>query len=92
MPDEEKARNALRRRRRLRQMLGAVVCLLVVIGLGSVVSGGVRLAARLFDDTEERTRFEERLQTRVSIDPHPFASLEENRARLLDAAIWSVIQ
>ena len=57
MPDEEKARNALRRRRRLRQMLGAVVCLLVVIGLGSVVSGGVRLAARLFDVTELRTRF-----------------------------------
>ena len=93
MPDEEKARNALRRRRRLRQMLGAVVCLLVVIGLGSVVSGGVRLAARLFDDTEERTRFEERLQTLVSLDPDPSASLEEaNRARLLDAAIWSVIQ
>lgn len=93
MPEEEKARSALRRRRRLRQMLGAVVCLLVVIGLASVISGGVRFAARLFDDTEERAKFEERLQTLVSLDPDPFASLEEaNRARLLDAAIWSVIQ
>lgn len=93
MTEEEKARHILRRRRRLRQMLGAVVCLLVVIGLGSVISGGVRLAARLFDDTEERQAFEERLQTLVSLDPDPFASLEEaNRARLLDAAIWSVIQ
>ena len=46
--DAQKERNALRRRRRWRQLLGAVVCLLVVIGLVSVVSGGVRLTATLF--------------------------------------------
>ncbi len=91
--EEEKRRNALRRRRRLRQLLGAVVCLLVVIGLASVVSAGVRLTAKLFDDTEEREAFEQRLQTLVSLDPDPFDSLETaNRARLLDAAIWFVIQ
>ena len=50
--DAQKERNALRRRRRWRQLLGAVVCLLVVIGLVSVVSGGVRLTATLFDDSE----------------------------------------
>ena len=74
-------------------MLGAVVCVLVVIGLASVISGGVRLTASLFDDTEEKEEFELRLQTLVSLDPEPFDSLESaNRARLLDAAIWSVIQ
>ncbi|MFQ8832126.1 MAG: hypothetical protein ACLR7U_04045 [Ruthenibacterium lactatiformans] len=52
--EAEKARHALRRRRRLRQVLGAVVCVLVVIGLASVISGGVRLTASLFDDTEEK--------------------------------------
>lgn len=91
--EAEKTRHALRRRRRLRQILGAVVCVLVLIGLSSVVSGGVRLTAQLFDDTEEREEFEQRLQTLVSLDPEPFDSLETaNRARLLDAAIWSVIQ
>ena len=91
--EAEKTRHALRRRRRLRQILGAVVCVLVLIGLSSVVSSGVRLTARLFDDTEEREAFEQRLQTLVSLDPEPFESLETaNRARLLDAAIWSVIQ
>lgn len=91
--ETDKTRNALRRRRRLRQMLGAAVCFLVVIGLGSVISGGVGLAAKLFDDTKEREALEQRLQTLVSLDPDPFDSLEEaNRARLLDAAIWSVIQ
>lgn len=91
--EAEKTRHALRRRRRLRQILGAVVCALVLIGLSSVISSGVHLAAQLFDDTEERTEFEQRLQTLVSLDPEPFESLETaNRARLLDAAIWSVIQ
>ena len=91
--EAEKARHALRRRRRLRQVLGAVVWVLVVIGLASVISGGVRLTASLFDDTEEKEEFELRLQTLVSLDPEPFDSLESaNRARLLDAAIWSVIQ
>lgn len=70
-----------------------MVCVLVVIGLASVISGGVRLTASLFDDTEEKEEFELRLQTLVSLDPEPFDSLESaNRARLLDAAIWSVIQ
>lgn len=91
--EAERTRHALRRRRRLRQILGAVVCVLVLIGLYSVFSSGVRLAAQLFDDTEEREEFEQRLQTLVSLDPEPFDSLETaNRARLLDAAIWSVIQ
>lgn len=89
----EKTRHVLRRRRRLRQILGAVVCVLVLIGLYSVFSSGVRFAAQLFDDTKEREEFEQRLQTLVSLDPEPFDSLETaNRARLLDAAIWSVIQ
>ncbi len=34
--DSQKEKSALRRRRRWRQLLGAVVCLLVVIGLASV--------------------------------------------------------
>ena len=33
-----KERGALRRRRRLRQLLGAVVCFLVVVGAVSIVS------------------------------------------------------
>ena len=59
--DAQKERNALRRRRRWRQLLGAVVCLLVVIGLVSVVSGGVRLTATLFDDSELKAEYVLRL-------------------------------
>ena len=55
--DSQKEKSALRRRRRWRQLMGAVVCLLVVIGLASVVSGGVRLTATLFDDSELKAEY-----------------------------------
>lgn len=91
--EADKQRSNLRHRRRLRQLLGALVCILVVIGLFSVISGGIRMTAKLFDDTEERLAFEQRLQVLVSLDPEPFDSLENaNRTRLLHAAIWTVVQ
>lgn len=91
--EADQQRSSLRRRRRLRQLLGAVVCILVVIGLVSVISGGIRMTAKLFDDTEERLSYEQRLQVLVSLDPEPFDSLENaNRTRLLHAAIWTVVQ
>ena len=90
--DAQKERNALRRRRRWRQLLGAVVCLLVVIGLVSVVSGGVRLTATLFDDSELKAEYVLRLRNLVALDPVPFDSIEEaNQNTLLNALIWSSI-
>lgn len=89
---EGKELRALRRRRRLRQLLGAVVCVLVVIGLFSVVSGGIQLGAALFDDTEEKEAYELRLRNLVALDPTPFDSLDEaNKNTLLNALIWSCI-
>ncbi len=91
--EADQQRRSLRRRRRLRQLLGAVVCIFVVIGIGSVISSGIRMTAKLFDDTEERLSYEQRLQMLVSLDPEPFDSLENaNRTRLLHAAIWTVVQ
>lgn len=90
--EAEKERNTLRRRRRLRQLLGAVVCLLVVAGAVSVVRGGVSLVARAFDDSDLTADFESRLSTLVALDPLPFNSLEEaNKNTLLNAAIWASI-
>lgn len=90
--DSQKEKSALRRRRRWRQLLGAVVCLLVVIGLVSVVSGGVRLTATLFDDSELKAEYVLRLRNLVALDPVPFDSIEEaNQNTLLNALIWSSI-
>lgn len=82
----------LRRRRRGRQILGAVVSLLVIIGIFSTISGGVRLVAALFDDTEERAEYARRLEFLVALDPIPFNSISEaNTSTLLSAAILESI-
>lgn len=90
--EEQKHINTLRRRRKLRQLLGAVVCLLVVAGLVSVVTGSVELYKKLTDDTEERAAFAERVSTLVAFDPVPFDNLAEaDQNLLLEACIWRVL-
>ena len=89
---EVSERASLRRRRRLRQLLGAVVCVLVVIGLLSTVSGSVKMVGRLFDDTEEKLAFAARLEYLVALDPLPFDTISDaSMGTLLDAAIWTTI-
>lgn len=90
--DAARERGALNRRRKLRQLLGLVVCVLVVIGAVSVVSGTVHLITKAFDDTDEKLAFESRLQILVALDPVPFETLADaNQTTLLDAAIWQAI-
>lgn len=88
----DREEHARRRRRRGRQTLGAVLCLLVALGLGTVVFGGYKAVAALFDDTEERLDYESRLRTLVMYDPLPFESLEKADPLLLrEACIWGAI-
>lgn len=94
MPSKEELQevHALRRRRRGRQLLGALVCFLVVVGLFSIVGSGVELAATLLDDTDEKEMLTEQLRTLVALDPLPFDSLEEaNVNTLLHAAIGASV-
>lgn len=89
---EEHERN---KRRRYRQMLGAVLCLLILIGTFNVLAFAVRGVASLFDDTDRKLKYEQRLQTLVMFDPLPFESLskmEDSTARLVkESAIWSAL-
>lgn len=86
-------RGALRRRRQLRQLLGAVVCVLVLLGIGSVFTGIFKLGSRLFDDSAEKAAFESRITYLVALDVVPFDSLSEaSTGTLLDAAIWTTIE
>ena len=71
MTHEEHAR---RHRRRLRQMLGLVVCFLVLVGAASVLSRGAKAVAGLFDNSVLKEDFETRLQCYVMLDPLPFDS------------------
>ncbi|MEG2653218.1 MAG: hypothetical protein RSA17_06535 [Ruthenibacterium sp.] len=89
---EADARAKLRHRRRLRQLLGAAVCLLVIMGLFSAVSGSIQLVGRMFDDTAEREDYAKRLEYLVALDPLPFDTISgANMGTLLDAAVWGTI-
>ena len=84
---EETARH---NRRLRRQLLGAVLTVLMVVGLVTVVSAGVQGVAALFDDTEEKEEFAARLNTLVMLDPVPFGTLDQADPQVLKtAAVWA---
>ena len=89
---EEHERN---RRRRMRQMLGGVLCILILIGALNVVGVVLGAVNALFDDSDTKLEYEQRLQTLVMFDPLPFASLDQMddlTARLVkESAVWSAV-
>lgn len=90
--EEAREKASLSRRRKLRQLLGLAVCVLVIVGAISTVSGAIKLISTAFDDTEEKTAYENRLLYIVAYNPVPFNSLSEaNTNLLLEAAIWQTI-
>lgn len=84
--------HALAHRRRARQLLGLAVALLALIGAISVLRSGVVLVAKLFDDTEQRQEYENRLEGLVLFDPLPFDGVENlDDLTLREAAIWGCL-
>ena len=89
MTPEEHARL---QRRRGRQALGLLVAILVVVGAVTVVRSGVRTVAKLFDDTEQRQEYEEKLEGLVLFDPVPFDGIENiDDLTLREAAVWGCV-
>ncbi len=88
----DRAEQARHWRRRRRQTLGVVLCVLVLLGIGTVIFGGYKAVSALFDDTEEKLDFENRLRTVVMYDPLPFEKLEmADPIMLREACIWGAI-
>lgn len=86
---EEHARN---QRRRARQLLGAVMALLILIGIVTVVRFGVGQVAGLFDQTDEYAAYADRLEGFVMFDPVPFDGIENmDDTTLREAAVWGTI-
>ncbi len=90
---ESNAEDLIRRRHRARrQVIGFFLCALALIGLVSLVMGGVRLTTALFDDSDERTAYEQRLTYVVMLDMLPFHSLQQaNQSDLLESSIWATL-
>lgn len=89
MTPEEHARL---HRRRARQALGLLVAVLVLVGAVTVVRAGVRAVANLFDDTEQRQEYEDKLEGLVLFDPVPFDGIENiDDLTLREAAVWGCV-
>ena len=89
MTPEEHARH---HRRRIRQALGVVITLLVIIGMVTVVRAGVGVVANLFDDTKQKEEYEEKLEGLVLFDPLPFDGIENiDDLTLREAAVWGCV-
>lgn len=80
------------KRRRFRQLAGLLVCCLVIVGIGTVISSGLGVVAALFDDTKKKQEYANKLQCLVMLDPLPFESLDAaDSKQLTEAAIWGTI-
>ena len=89
MTHEEHAR---RQRRRVRQLLGLLVCLLVIVGIFTVVTRGVRIVGGLFDNSALKEELASRLQCYVMLDPLPFDSVDQaDPNQIKEYAIWTTV-
>ncbi len=86
---EEQARN---HRRRRRQLWGVLICVLVLIGAGTVIKTVKDSVISLFDQSEEYARYEKRLEGMVMFDPLPFDGVANmNDTTLRSAAVWGTV-
>ncbi len=86
---EEQAR---RTRRRMRQLIGLALTVLVVVGAVSIVRGGIDLAQNLVNDTSEVDTYNQRLSSLVWFDLLPFESLSAADPNALkQAVVWGVL-
>ena len=89
MTPEEHARL---HRRRARQALGLLIAVLALVGIVTVVRAGVKGVATLFDDTQQKAEYEDRLEGLVLFDPLPFDGIENiNDLTLREAAVWGCV-
>ena len=79
-------------RRRGRQALGLLVAILVIVGFVTVLRAGVGFVADLFDDTQQKQEYEDKLEGLVLFDPMPFDGIENiDDLTLREAAVWGCI-
>lgn len=84
--------HARRHRRRRRQLLGFVIAVLAIVGAVAVVRAGVGAVAALFDDSEQRVDYENKLEGLVLFDPLPFDGIENiDDLTLREAAVWGTV-
>ncbi len=84
--------HARKQRRRMRQALGLLVAVLVLIGIATVVGAAIKGVQALFDDTQQRQEYEDKLEGLVLFDPMPFDGIQNiDELTLREAAVWGCV-
>ena len=82
----------LNKKHKRRIGVGFVMCVLMLIGIGTIVSGGVKIAAKIFDNTAEKEAYNAMLATLVISDPLPFESPDQADGDwLLSSSVWAAV-
>lgn len=75
-----------------RIVIGAVMCLLMLIGVASIIVTGARVTAKLLDNTAEKEKYNALLTTLVVADPLPFESPDQaDQTILLSSSVWAAV-
>lgn len=87
-----KAQRARIRRRRIRQIRGAIFLAFAILGFLAVVSFVIGKVRTVSNDDDLKVEFAKKIAPLVAIDPVPFESIEKAKPEVLEeASIWAVI-
>lgn len=82
----------VRSSRKRRVIIGAVMCALMLVGIISIVASGVKLTAKLLDNTAEKEKYNALLTTLVVADPLPFETPDQaDQTILLSSSVWAAV-
>ena len=85
-------KNVIRSKQKRRVIIGAVMCLLMLIGVISIIMSGVKVTAKLLDNTAEKEKYNTLLTTLVVADPLPFESPDQaDQTILLSSSVWAAV-
>ena len=84
--------NSIRSKNKRRVLIGAVMCALMIVGVISIIAGGVKVAAKLLDNTAEKEKYNALLTTLVVADPLPFETPDQaDQTILLSSSVWAAV-
>lgn len=82
----------IKTKQKRRVAIGAVMCLLMLIGVISIVANGVKIATKLLDNTAEKEKYNAMLTTLVVADPLPFETPDQaDQTILLSSSVWAAV-
>lgn len=85
-------KNKIQKKHKRRIGLGFVMCVLMLIGIGTIISGGVKVVTKVFDNTAEKAQYNAMLATLVISDPLPFESPDlADQDWLLSSSVWAAV-